>query len=372
MAKLRVLLMMQLPPPYHGAAIVNSRLAESKRLNCQFKIDILPVQLAREIGDVGKPSFRKAVLLLSLVARLFSQLLFRRPSVVLYTVPSTGVAFVGAILLIVVLRCFRVAHVLQMRSRGIAETAKRSILHRLAVRWAFARAAVILYSPRVLDDVAQFVKPEQIWYLPDGIPDPVIGTLKERGRGETHILFLSHLFESKGMMVFLEALAILKHQGAKFKATLAGEPGDISHEALTARITFFNLSSEVCYTGAVYGVDKEALYLAADIFALPTFYPLEAFPGVLLEAMAYGLPIITTDHAAIPDIVTNDRTGYVVPPRNAVVLADALLRLIRDPELRQKMGKAARKEFKNRYLFSRYEDRLASILQECIQNRATA
>ena len=367
MSKPRILLMMQLPPPYHGAAVINSRLVGSKRLNSDFEIDVLPVELAREIEDVGKPSFRKAMLLLGLIARLFSRLHFRRPSIVLYTIPATGVAFGGAMLLMAVLRGCRVAHVLQMRSRGIAQTAKRSALHHLACRWAFARATVILYSPRVLDDVAQFVKPEQIRYLPDGIPDPIIGTLKKKKGAKTNILFLSHLFESKGTMVLLEALAILKRQGAKFKASLVGEPADVSRAALTERITILNLNSEVCYPGSAYGAQKEALYLAADIFTLPSFYPLEAFPGVLLEAMAYGLPIVATDHAAIPDIVIHDRTGYIVPPRNAASLADALLSLISDPQLRQKMGKAAREEFKNRYLFSRYEDRLATILQECVQ-----
>lgn len=369
MSKPTVLMLVQMPPPAHGAAITNQRLALSERLRGEFDINVLPVQLARTVEDTNKFALIKILWFSEHVMRLLFALAFRSPSVVLYTIPSTGHAFLGGIVLLSVIKGLGFPHILQMRCRGIRRTAEQSALHRALCRWAFSKASVILLSPYVLNDVSEFVRQEQVYYLPDALPDPCRAT-QVADRALCHpprILFLSHLFESKGPLVLLRALDILKRRGVPFQATFVGEAGDITSHVLQARIEALGLSEEVRYAGPAYGSRKAAFLLKSDIFAFPTFYPHEVFPGVILEAMAYGLPIVTTSEAAIPEIVDEGSSGYMVPARDARALADALEKLARDPNLRQQLGRAARARFLEKFQFDQCENGLAEILHKVLQ-----
>ncbi|ESX65450.1 hypothetical protein X759_29005 [Mesorhizobium sp. LSHC420B00] len=374
MPKHAVLMMVQLPPPAHGAAITNQRLASSRRIRDEFDLNVLPVQLARSIDDTNRFALSKIIRLSGHVVRLLFALAFRPPGVVLYTLPSTGYAFLGGIVLLGLVKGLGFPHILQMRCRGIRRTAERSALHRALCRWAFSKAWVILLSPHVFDDVSEFVRDEQVYYLPDALPDPCreIRLPDRPARRIPHILFLSHLFETKGPLVLLSALEILKRRGVPFRATFVGEPGDIALQVFRERIDALGLSEEVRYAGPAYGARKAEFMLDADIFAFPTFYPQEVFPGVLLEAMAYSLPLVTTGEAAIPEIVDEGSSGYMVAARDAGALADALEKLAHNPDLRQRLGRAARARFLARFQFDRCESCLAEILRDVLLRAATA
>jgi glycosyltransferase involved in cell wall biosynthesis len=82
--------------------------------------------------------------------------------------------------------------------------------------------------------------------------------------------------------------------------------------------------------------------------------------------MAFGLPIVATNEAAIPDILDDGHTGILVPKRDVRALAEALERLLNDAKCRQRMGRAARDDFLARFQFSRFEEQLVRILGEAI------
>jgi glycosyltransferase involved in cell wall biosynthesis len=106
----------------------------------------------------------------------------------------------------------------------------------------------------------------------------------------------------------------------------------------------------------------------ADIFAFPTFYPNEAFPLVLLEAMAAGLPVISTTVGGIPDMVIDGETGLLVPPGEVSSLASALRRLVTDSGLRIRMGQAGRGRFMRHYTLEQYEANLSDLLDHYLVN----
>jgi len=88
---------------------------------------------------------------------------------------------------------------------------------------------------------------------------------------------------------------------------------DITVDRFLARIADGGLTGYALYEGAKYGRDKRLSLTGADIFVLPTYYPSECFPLVLLEAMQCGLPVVSTYEGGIPDIVEHGRTGYLCP-----------------------------------------------------------
>ncbi len=115
--------------------------------------------------------------------------------------------------------------------------------------------------------------------------------------------------------------------------------------------------------GGIYGSAKERLFHESDIFVFPTFYEHEAFPLVNIEAMRAGLPVVSSNEGSIPEMVIDGLNGYIVDPKNIEQLADRVLRLIEDPELRNKMGKAGRKIYENSFTINAYEKRLEQGLK---------
>lgn len=120
------------------------------------------------------------------------------------------------------------------------------------------------------------------------------------------------------------------------------------------------------YWGRKYGDDKEVFWRYADIFVFPTFYHNECFPLVILEAMMYGLPVISTDEGGIRDEVKDGKNGFVVKPQDATAIADAIGRLLDDKVMRERMGEEGRRIFKERFTMKCFENNIKRILIDCI------
>jgi glycosyltransferase involved in cell wall biosynthesis len=104
---------------------------------------------------------------------------------------------------------------------------------------------------------------------------------------------------------------------------------------------------------------------AHDVFVFPSLF--EGFGLVLLEAMAMGLPIITTAHTAGPDLIEEGRQGFIVPIRDAAAIADKLDLLQRQPALRNEMGRAARLRAGD-FTWEAYEAKLASCVRTALSD----
>jgi colanic acid/amylovoran biosynthesis glycosyltransferase len=171
--------------------------------------------------------------------------------------------------------------------------------------------------------------------------DPGSFTPAERpARAETAVLCVGRLVPDKGQSILLEALAALRSRGVAMTVTFAGDGPERS--VLEARARRLELDGAVEFAGAV-GQDRiPALYASADVFCLPSFA--EGVPVVLMEAMATGLPVVTTRIMGIPELVEHDVAGLLVPPGRVDALAAALEALAADPRRRAAMGRAGREK----------------------------
>lgn len=179
------------------------------------------------------------------------------------------------------------------------------------------------------------------------------------------ILFLSNLIPSKGVYVLLDACRVLKKRGLDFKCDfVGGETKEIDRETFETAVRERGLEGVVCYHGPKYGEEKEAYWHSADVFVFPTFYFNECFPLVLLEAMQWRLPLVSSDEGGIPDIVEDGVNGFVCPRQNVQSLADALEKLITDPTLRQQMGERGYQRYLDLYTLEAFEKRFAMLIQQ--------
>jgi colanic acid/amylovoran biosynthesis glycosyltransferase len=162
--------------------------------------------------------------------------------------------------------------------------------------------------------------------------------------GQLEVLCCGRLIEAKGQHLVLEALHRLEQRGRRdFRVTLVGEgPLRPVLEAMTAR---FGWQSRVHFAGHVPYASDELVrrFREADVFAHPSFTLAgrkEGIPGTIVEAMASGLPVLSTWHAGIPAVVEHEQTGLLVAEDDVPALADALERLLTDASLRRRLGEA--------------------------------
>ena len=196
----------------------------------------------------------------------------------------------------------------------------------------FARDQLIQLSPRDTWD--------KLHLVPMSVDvDRFTPVVRARRPGSAlRVLFVGRLVPEKGPSILLEALEDLRRRGTAVEARFAGD-GPL-RGTLEGEVRRRGLSSTVHLLGALGQDDVLDLYAWADVFCLPSFR--EGLPVVLMEAMATGLPVLTTPIAGIPELVDDGLTGLSVPPGRPDLLADALLALAGDPARRQSLGEHGR------------------------------
>jgi len=152
---------------------------------------------------------------------------------------------------------------------------------------------------------------------------------------EKIILYVGNLEPRKGLDILIRAMAIVVRVIKDVRLIVIGS--GVMLDNLQKLVIKLGLSQHVIFTGFAEDNKKLLYYKSADIFVLPSLY--EIFGIVNLEAMACGLPIIATKVGGIPDIVEDGSNGLLVPYRNPKALADAIIYLLENDDVRKKMGK---------------------------------
>lgn len=167
----------------------------------------------------------------------------------------------------------------------------------------------------------------------------------------------------KGFDVFLQALAILKTRGVAFSAVLGGAGEE--ERALQSLINTLGLSSHVSCPGWVE--DRAGFFAAIDLFCLPSHH--EPFGIVLLEAMAHGAAVVTTDSEGPRHIVTPGGDALMAPRGNAEALADALGALLQHPDRAYALAEAARRTIATHYTIEKVGEKIETALLQIIASR---
>ena len=163
--------------------------------------------------------------------------------------------------------------------------------------------------------------------------------------GRLRALGVGRLVPKKGFDVLVEACAILKRRGFHFETAIVGEHGE--HEAaLRRQIDAHGLINHVRLIGPLEQSRLYTEYQRADVFCLPCRVldngDRDGLPNVLMEAMACGLPVVTTPVSGIPEIIKDGHNGTLVPPDDAEALANAIQRISSDRMWARNLGRAGR------------------------------
>ncbi len=214
-------------------------------------------------------------------------------------------------------------------------------------------ADIIIATTKAYADESKFLRryKDKITLIPNGIniSEFKIGASKEECRNKLGlsvdkkiILFLGSLVPYKGPDILLKAFSTMKKEIPDVELVFAGRGA--MQDKLEKLSNKLNIEKNVKFAGFVEEDLKPFYYKAADIFCLPSTNMGESFGIVNLEAMACGIPIISSKLGGIPDIVKDMENGMLVKPGDPESLADALLFLLENEDIRKKMGNDGRKK----------------------------
>lgn len=170
---------------------------------------------------------------------------------------------------------------------------------------------------------------------------------KTYGKPTVSMLFMAMVNRRKGIYDLLPALALVKENNSHWHLTIAGRGDD---EEVMRLIKEYGLEDNVTFVGWASGDKKVELLRNADVFVLPTYA--DAFPMSVLEAMEFGMPVISTTIGSIPEMVIEGENGYLIEPGDTEGLYQIIMRYLENPDQIKSHGKKSRELVKK---FSRAE-----------------
>ena len=368
--KKRILFIGTLPPPVHGSAVVSQQIKDSKVINDAFDDDWINLGTSRSMDEIGKTTLAKPFRLIGALGKEFWYLLTRRYELCYLAITCHGSGFLKDSPFILMAKLFRKKIVIHQHNKGMADD-----VDRLPYRWllplCYKDAKVILLSWYLYPDIEKVVKKEDVFICPNGIKvqefKSLINDNEKKARiGELEnwvprLLFLSNLIESKGVLVLLDALKILKDKGYSFICDfVGGETKEIDAKRFNEEVEKRGLNEIAIYQGRKYGVEKEEFFEMCDVFTLPTSN--DCFPLVLLEAMAHRIPLVSTPIGGIPDVIKDGENGLIAESKNPVSLAHCIGKLLDSKELRKRMGENGYQRLKELYTDDIFENNLNQII----------
>jgi glycosyltransferase involved in cell wall biosynthesis len=180
------------------------------------------------------------------------------------------------------------------------------------------------------------------------------------------ILSVGRFVEKKGFPFLVEACRILKEHGQAFHCRILGEP-DEQTDVVQNLISRYGLENHVAIEPGVSQEELRAVYQTATLFVLPCHIvdngDRDGIPNVLAEAMASGIPVVSTAISGIPELVEHRRNGLLVAQRDPLGLAKAIEELLRDPQLRDSLAEAGRETIGRIFDSSTTTKRLFDLFQ---------
>jgi glycosyltransferase involved in cell wall biosynthesis len=353
-----ILVVGQTPPPFGGQAVMIQLLLDGRYEGVQLRH--VKLESSRDLGSMGKWQFAKLWRLMQVVANIYYAKLRWQPDALYYPPCGPGLLPVARdIAVLATTRYLFHSTIFHFHASGLTEYSKRlNPIVKMLFDFAYGRPDIAIRLSKSAPAEGPNLDCREEYIIANGIPDAA-GTAIERTQTfgcPLQILFVALMSADKGVLVAIEAVSILLQRGANVQLTCVG-----GWESATVRNlaeTLIDPSHKVhfAFPGVLVGEEKWDQYRAADIFCFPSFFHAETFPLVLLEAMSFSLPIVSTHWRGIPDVVEENVNAVLADPRNVSSCVQGLSTLIDDSSLRTRMGQASRKRFLEHFTIEKHRE----------------
>lgn len=374
--KTKILFILHMPPPVHGAAMVGQYIHDSQLINAEFDCRYINFTTAQSLEDVGKGGVKKLKTFLNLIKSIKKEIRAFNPDWIYITPNSAGKPFYKDFVIVQFCKYISKAGIiLHFHNKGVKSKEKKFFDNLLYKRF-FKNTKVILIAKPLQEDIQKYVSPQDCYICHNGIPQ-IHHIQPKRENKIPHILWLTNIMRTKGLMEFVDALKILKDRGITFQADfIGGITQEITKDEFQQKLNENGLGDCTIYHGEKYGNEKDSFLQQADIFVLPSYT--EAFPLSILEAMQYSIPVVTNNVGGICDAIENGSNGILLGGNKPVIeynlqadskeLADAIETLISNPDMRKTMGETAHKKYIESFTLESFYSKFHNVLQTIVND----
>ncbi len=366
MKKKKVLILGKLPPPYMGPAIATQIILNSS-LKDKYDLLHLDTKANESLQTLGKWSIRKLIRNAFIYSRMLWILLSKRPALVLIPISQSTTGFIKDFFFIALARICGRRVLVQLRGSNFQNWLKNSSrLTGAFVRGSLHLCRGVIVLGNNLKPLFKGIFPDnRIYVVPNGGNYELGFSVKRND--PLRILYLGNLQASKGIEDVIVAISMVteKHSG-NFHLDVVGD-----WRAAATRQACMQLVEEkklpVSFHPPASGTLKWKFLSEADIFVFTPRSP-EGHPWVIVEALAAGLPVISTDRGAIVESVHQGLNGFIVEAENPAAIAGHLEVLLKDKEQREKMGRESRRlyeaNFTEEAMVRRLTDTFEAVINE--------
>ncbi len=362
MSKKKVLLLGKLPPPYMGPSIATEILLNSALKN-NFDLIHVDTKANESLLTLGKWSIKKIIRNNMIYFKMWKTIRRNKPDLVLIPISQTTMGFIKDSIFIIISRISGCKVILQLRGSDFKNWIqnKSSLLTKWYVKKILkSTKGVIVLGHNLKYLFEDYFPGERIFVVPNGA-DYKIPAAQKDSNNIIRIIYLGNLQATKGIEDVIDALVILKNTNKKkFTATIIGEWRNQNTRTKCLSLVEKN-NLPVHFYSPEINIEKFKHLASSDIFVFAPREP-EGHPWVIVEAMASGLPIISTDQGAIVESVIHGQNGFIVQPRQPGQIAEKLNFLIENSGIRKKMAQESKKLYQENFTEAKMVERLTYVL----------
>ncbi len=364
--KKKILILGKLPPPYMGPAIATEIILNSDLKN-RFDLIHLDTRLNKSIKYIGKFSIRKIIRNMMIYFKFRILIKKENPELVLIPMSQSTVGFIKDSIYIVISRVYKKKVLLHLRGSNIQNWLKQSFpVTRIFIEWVIRKCqGAIVLGNNLKYLFEKYFPDDKIFVVPNGAN--YILPKVTNDEKYLNIIYLGNLMYSKGIQYIINAIDLLDEKTKKkIKFSIVGDWFERSIKTELLEIVGKKELPVDFHPPA--GPEKKINYLIrSDIFVFTPIEP-EGHPWVIVEAMAAGLPIISTDQGAITESVIDGVNGFIVEKKNPKQIAEKIKYLIDNPDIRKKMGKKSRELYLEKFTEEKMVENISKAFKHTIES----
>lgn len=352
----KINLLVQLPPPIHGAALINQRVCDIAERSSELKNTIYRLNYAQNFEQMHAPASTKLAYTIRLLATIISGHFKNKPAITYLAFSPFGAGFYRDFLLVVLALIFRSRPYLHLHGTGLSKNSPA--IKALLLKWMLTKSTLIVISESLLADLSQYLGKGKVVTVDNCVDDPG-PVVRDQNEDVVRVLYLANLDERKGVKIAIEAFSRLIVPGKRFELLVAGsDTARLSRENLQSFIDekYPQLKSCISLPGPVYGKEKADFFKSGDLFLYPSQH--DAAPLVVLEALSYGLPVVCSNQGALPDMIQDGVNGYVSKSNKPSEYVELMLNCQSDLHT---LSKRARESYLAKYTPDVFEQKILDL-----------
>mgnify|MGYP006077745931 FL=1 len=366
--KKKIIFLVQLPNPVHGVSLINQSIQKSKEIKKMFNTHFIDISTAKKINKIDLFEFRKIFTSMSIYYKFLKSLIIFKPDKIYISLSILGWGFIKDSILVIISKLFNNKIIFHLHRKGLNKLINRSLFLKSYYKFIFKNADVIHLSKSLFQDIRKIKDTNTSSYVVNnGIDDQNFKKIK-KNKIFTFI-FISNLFRSKGIDILLNAILLLNKNNLskKFQVKIIGNTTiNFKKNDLNNFLNLNKTYDNVQFLGAKYGIEKFIHISNSHIMVHPTKD--DCFPLCLLEAMSFGLPIISSREGAIPEIVSNKYNGIIIKKLNPLTVANAMKFYLKDRKTLNLHSKNNKKDFKIKYTMNSFQNTLINTLTKSLNS----